>query len=365
MTEQNTQLMQEVNDARNEIKTDTYQMSIGEIISLYQAGDINLAPAYQRLFRWKDEQKTNFIESLIIGIPVPPIFVAQKEDGKWDIVDGVQRVSTILQLTGDLNGQKLFDLTSCKYLPSIEGLTWETLPAEIQRLIKRSKLTLNIILTKNSIKAQYEVFQRLNTGGLHLSEQEIRNCLIIMSNENFYNEINRFKDDAGFKGITLLSTEQNEQEFRMELILRYLIAKYRKTNFEEYKLHSMLVSEFIDSETLALINDPHFNLTSELEILQRTSDLLFTKLGPTAFAKYWIDKQSFDNKFNLQVFEALLPGLASNIDRLGSKSTTELKEIIKGLCCQPSYVLATGRGIKALKRFKDLTDLSFQYFGTV
>lgn len=365
MPDSKEQLIVEVNNARNDIKTDTYQMSIGEIISLYQDKDLNLAPAYQRLFRWKCEQKTNFIESIIIGIPIPPIFVAQKEDGKWDIVDGVQRISTILQLTGDLHGQDPLKLASCKYLPSIENFTWQTLPAELQRIIKRSKLTINIILTQNSIKAQYEVFQRLNTGGVHLSDQEIRNCLIIMSNEDFYNQINEFKEDASFKGITPLSEEQEEQEFRMELILRYLIAKFRRTNFSEYKLNSTLVSEFIDSETLSLITDSAFNLTSELERLKRASEFLFSKLGNAAFAKYSVEKDAFDNKFNLQVFEALLPGLATNIERFEQQSDTQLKETIKNLCSNTSYITATGRGIKVLKRFKDLTELSFQHLTNV
>lgn len=73
------QLLKELELGRKEIKTDSYSMSIGEIINLYKDGELELTPAYQRLFRWEDEQKSKFIESILLGIPLPPIFVAQKE----------------------------------------------------------------------------------------------------------------------------------------------------------------------------------------------------------------------------------------------------------------------------------------------
>lgn len=92
-----------------------------------------------------------FIESILIGIPIPEIFVAQKKDGKWDIVDGVQRISTLLQLVGELPDHDPLVLEATKYLPSLEGMTWETMPADAKRLLKRARIGVNIILTENSI----------------------------------------------------------------------------------------------------------------------------------------------------------------------------------------------------------------------
>lgn len=177
---------------------DSYDMSVGEIISLYKDGDLKLNPAYQRLFRWDEDHKTNFVESILIGIPIPEIFVAQKEDGKWDIVDGVQRISTLLQLVGELPDRKPLVLHGTGYLPSLEGMTWETMPSDAKRLLKRARIGVNIILTENSIQSQYDLFQRLNTGGVSLESQEIRNCLIIMLNETYYNKINELKTYENF-----------------------------------------------------------------------------------------------------------------------------------------------------------------------
>src|SRR6476659_2651337 len=89
-----------------QIRTDSYQMSIGELINLYRDNELDVHPEFQRIYRWTDIQKTRLIESILLGIPLPPIFVAQRSDGVWDVVDGVQRLSTILQFVGMLKDEE-------------------------------------------------------------------------------------------------------------------------------------------------------------------------------------------------------------------------------------------------------------------
>src|ERR1700687_3774158 len=123
-------LEDEISTKRKEIRTDGYPMSIGEWISMYEKDEIDIHPEFQRFFRWTEAQKTNLIESILLGIPIPPIFVSQRPDGVWDVVDGLQRLSTIYQFLGileDENG-KLVDplvLEPTKYLPSLESKRWE------------------------------------------------------------------------------------------------------------------------------------------------------------------------------------------------------------------------------------------------
>lgn len=90
-------LQKEIEEKRKEIVVDSYPMSIGEIMNIYKEGELDVHPEFQRFFRWNDEQKTKLIESILLGIPLPPIFVFQKKNGKWDVIDGQQRLSTILQ----------------------------------------------------------------------------------------------------------------------------------------------------------------------------------------------------------------------------------------------------------------------------
>ncbi len=95
-------LEQELSRARKNVVTDGYEMSIGEIVGLYEKEELVINPAFQRYFRWDASRKTKFIESLLLGIPIPPIFVFQTDAGIWELVDGLQRVSTLLEFMGVL-----------------------------------------------------------------------------------------------------------------------------------------------------------------------------------------------------------------------------------------------------------------------
>jgi uncharacterized protein with ParB-like and HNH nuclease domain len=95
-------LSEEIAQAKRLVRTDAYQMSIGEIVSMYDNREIIIDPEFQRLFRWNNSQKSKLIESLLLGIPLPSIFVFEKDDGSWELIDGLQRISTILEFMGKL-----------------------------------------------------------------------------------------------------------------------------------------------------------------------------------------------------------------------------------------------------------------------
>jgi len=99
-------LIEEIKLKSKEISTDSYSMSIGELVSMYKDGELNIHPEFQRFYRWKPEQKSRFIESILLGIPIPSIFVSQDPTGKWEVIDGLQRISTILQTMGELKNNE-------------------------------------------------------------------------------------------------------------------------------------------------------------------------------------------------------------------------------------------------------------------
>jgi len=213
------------------IKTDSYQMSIGELLNLYRDRELDVHPEFQRVFRWTDTQKTRLIESILLGIPIPPIFVAQRTDGVWDVVDGVQRLSTIFQFVGELkdeNGKAVSPLVleKTKFLPSLEGYTWsgdKPFAKEHQLYIKRAKIDVNIVLKESDEKSKYELFMRLNTGGSALTAQEVRNCLMIMAYPEAYEWINSLSEVADFTSAVSLSDNDVQEQYPMELVTRFLL----------------------------------------------------------------------------------------------------------------------------------------------
>ena len=183
-------LQDEIKKAKKEIVSDGYDMSVGEIISLYKEGDMIIDPYFQRLFRWEKEQKTKFIESLLLGIPIPPIFVFQ---GIWELIDGLQRLSTIFEFAGILRLPKgetatPMSLGSAGFIPSLAGKYWNSTSDQedngIGRInqfeMRRARIRVEILRKESDPFVKYELFQRLNTGGAKLSEQEVRNCMTVM-----------------------------------------------------------------------------------------------------------------------------------------------------------------------------------------
>ena len=154
-------------------------------------------------------QKTRLIESLLLNIPIPPIFVSQRIDGVWDVVDGLQRLSSIFQFVGiykDENGSVMQPLTleGTKLLPNLKGKKFEDSnendsfsPAE-QRYLKRAKISFNILLTESDQSSKYELFQRLNTGGTALSDQEVRNCIMVMTNPDLFKKMSSLANSTDF-----------------------------------------------------------------------------------------------------------------------------------------------------------------------
>lgn len=224
-----TELEIELDEARRAIHTDGYPMSIGELTNLYRDGELVIRPPYQRLFRWDESQKSRLIESILIGIPLPSIFVAQDDDGKWELVDGLQRVSTLLQLQGLLPKEEYPPLTlvGTKYLPSLEGASWESEGGPIltsaQRLdIKRAKIDIKIVQRGSDPKTKFDLFQRLNSFGSKLSNQEVRNAQLVGVNSDFVEWLQELASTPSFESLLRLPESDKDKKYDEELVLRFL-----------------------------------------------------------------------------------------------------------------------------------------------
>src|SRR5260221_213933 len=112
----------QLNDQKRKVDFDSYDLSVKELVSMFDEGIINIAPEYQRQFRWREDRQSKFIESVLLGIPVPSLFMAANPDGKWEVIDGVQRLSTLIHFAGSPAAQKKLQLKDCLRLTELEQL---------------------------------------------------------------------------------------------------------------------------------------------------------------------------------------------------------------------------------------------------
>lgn len=174
---------------RQKIDVENFDLTIREIISMVRSGEIKRSPSYQRKFRWKAEDESRLIESLLLGIPVPNVFVATNPDGSWELVDGLQRVSTILHFVLDASEEKdlvliqemartkSLELSGLDKLSAFNGQRFNSLPQPLQFLFLKRQFRVTALSDKSDHSARFDLFERLNRGGIALSPQEVRDCV--------------------------------------------------------------------------------------------------------------------------------------------------------------------------------------------
>jgi len=365
-------LQQEIENMSKSIKTDNYPMSIGELSNLYIEGDLNISPVYQRMFRWDITQQSALIESILLGIPIPPIYVYQNEKGQWNLIDGQQRLSSIFKFMGILKGDpespndslnEASELVKTKFLPALKGKYWNneneenSLTDAQRRYIKRSKLLIIIIDKSSDEFAQYEMFQRLNTGGSHLSPQEIRNCILVMKNETVYSILKDLSQYDNFMNAAPISEKDSEEQGYLELVVKYMVLRYSKFEVSD----SDNYNNFLTDEILVLINDKIIDFEKERKLFKQTFDLVFKVMDENAFKKFDTEKQKNIGAVLVGAYEAIIPGLTENIDYY-SNHEQELKEKINNIYEDESYLAATKRGVRPVGRIKRLVIFSKEIF---
>jgi hypothetical protein len=220
---------------RNSLKTDRLDMSFGELMNMYEDGDLFISPEYQRVFRWSNFQQTRFIESVLLGIPIPPIFVAEDGNGKWEVVDGLQRISTIFAFFGLLTSmpnKNRSTLTQGELINELENVTIDTLPIKLKTTIKRAVCRVEVVRWDSVEDIRYELFNRLNTGASPLSDQEIRNCIFRAYSIDFNETLRTIAKNEDFINVIAVSERKQEEMFLEELALRFFAFKHFDGEFK-------------------------------------------------------------------------------------------------------------------------------------
>lgn len=354
-------LDEEIDARRAEIRSDGYPMSIGELISIYRDDELDIHPEFQRFYRWSDEQKSRLIESLLLGIPIPSIFVSQRDDGVWDVIDGLQRLSTIFQFVGRLKDDSgnLVDpliLKKTKYLPSLEGKRWDdddpslSIGSANQLIIRRAKIDVKIILRESSESSKYELFQRLNTGGSQLSDQELRNAILVMVNPDAFRWIENLATDENFQDCIALSDRMLSERYDLELVTRFLVFR----NLEESQLGSIGdVGEFLTDSILELSSRDRFQEVKrvEEEAFKVTFASLAASLGDRSFRKYDTAKKRYLGGFLISAFEPIALGIGYNFCGYSRRSCSKrISNRGKKLWSDRKFLRHSGAGVRASTR---------------
>ncbi len=207
------------------IKIRTIPILVGQLVDRIKYGEIELVPDFQRHARiWNPMRRSRLIESLLLKIPIPVFYVAADEDDNWSVVDGVQRMTTIYEyVTGGL------PLIGLQYLIKLDGCKHDALSRPLQRRISETQLIINVIEPGTPPEVMFNVFLRINTGGLSLNGQEIRHALNPGPVREYLEELAKSREFI--RAAPLSETGKNRMQDR-ECVLRFLA--FRIESWESY-----------------------------------------------------------------------------------------------------------------------------------
>jgi hypothetical protein len=348
-------LKEQIEEQRNLLSTDRLDLSFGEIMRMYEDGDIIIRPAFQRYFRWSIEQRSSFIESILLGIPIPPIFVAANDKGVWELVDGLQRVSTMLSFFGvlksedeGLKGKNNWVLIAGDKVEALEGFTYETMPELFRRSLKRAACRVEILNWNSNYDMRFELFKRLNTGGALLTEQEIRNCIYRDISTEFNDFLKAISGNQNFLELISLEDEKIGQLYHEELALRFVSLFENKENVKTG------LSQHMTTFMQTALGNKNFDYKKQTIIFEN----LFTLLGP-------LGKDIFRRRgrFITTIYDIVTVGVAENYDFYKDQSPQIIRDKIEQNKAEIDEIIKSSSGNGQRSRIVDRLNMAQRIFG--
>jgi hypothetical protein len=235
-------LSDQLDRQKRTVSYDMYDMTVRQLIDMVAGGLIDISPEYQRHFVWDHDRESELIESIYLGIPVPSLYMAANRDGTWEVVDGVQRLSTLIHFCGGIESLTKIKrptsliLSNLRKLPTFNGRTFAKLPPALQINFQLRPVRVTTLNDKSDIAVRYDLFERLNTGGVLLHPQEIRNSVI---RGRFRDQLKELAIDPNFRKVVKLADNEQKSAAYEECVLRFFAYS------ERYKLFDHSVKEFL------------------------------------------------------------------------------------------------------------------------
>lgn len=282
-----------------------HDFSVRELVRMLVDSELNIAPAYQRKYRWKPEGASIFIESILLGLPIPPIFVATDTGYQWEVVDGVQRLSSLLLFCApDPESLNLIDrdnylkLEGLQKLTQLNALKFSDFPRQIQLYFNRQPLKVISLTDKSDPSVRFDLFERLNAGAISLSPQEVRACIY---RGEFNSFLERLAGIPQFESLLKLDAAADKDGTAEEEVLKYFAYKNVPEKF------SGRVKEFLNNYMESA--NSQFDYEHEEDIFRKAVSFLYEATEGQAFLR-----RGTSTTPTVQ-FEACLVGAAKIIER--------------------------------------------------
>lgn len=238
------------------IFTNKAEFPVAHLHKLYKRGRLNLQPDFQRQFVWDSAKASSLIESLLLDVPIPVVYLSEDNDGVLSVIDGQQRLCSIFSfIDGHFPDGKSFPLSQLRILRTLNGKSFRDIGSTDQDKLELSTLSTIIIKKESDPELRFDIFERLNTGSIKLNDQELRNCIY---RGNYLNLLKQLATDSEFRYLIGLKAPDKRMK-DVEYVLRFA-AFYHQTYLkypnsmkfflnQEMKIYQTITQEQIDDFT--------------------------------------------------------------------------------------------------------------------
>ena len=238
-----TTIQAQLDAQRRKVDVDNLTMTVRELLNMVERSEIRRAPTYQRKFIWNEEEESRLIESVLLGLPIPNLFFATNVDGSWEVVDGLQRISTLIHFAPpseaaleEIGKNGPLELRGLTKLDAFNGRTYQDLPTPLQLVFTKRGLGITALSDKSDPEARFDTFERLNRGAVALTPQEVRACIY---RGPFNDLLRELAYSQPFLSMVKLQRRNQENATREELVLKFF-AYYEARNEFEGAVHNFL-----------------------------------------------------------------------------------------------------------------------------
>lgn len=335
------------------IVTETNREKIPNFVKALDNADyMQVRPFYQRRDRWEEVRQSKLIESFIMNIPVPPLFIYEKEFNKYEVMDGQQRITA---LKAFYNGE--FKLKGLEIWKDLNGRTYSTLPSQVRQGLDRRSISYIVVLKESTqdeeeaVFLRQTVFQRLNTGGVALEAQEVRNCIFQGVFNDLLIELTQLDSFRAAFGLPKFSSDETEpnaeiKKFPMyqkladaEMVLRFFALRH----YEHYQKGMQgFLSIYMNRMSSATSKE-----LSELKVIfEKTINTVYEVFKEHTFNGYSIEKDTWDKQPHKALFDCVMIGFAENIEHSSTliRKRAEIVSGTKDLIVRNEPGTFTGRG---------------------
>lgn len=260
---------------------------LSTIKDMFDDGEIIPQPDYQRDFVYDDIKASKLVESALMGIPIPTIYLCEENDGTYSVIDGQQRMTSFVKFL-----KNEFKLKKLEELKELNGLFFKDLDKNVQRTIKNTSLN-TIVLTKESQDLKYEIFARLNQGSVALTKQELRNCIF---RGPFNNMLENIVDTN--KHLTELFINPNNRKKYQGFVLRFFALR----NFADY---GSSIDKTMNAYMAKHQYDDEKSIIEHKKLFTGTIDIIKQILGKDAFCAFDRQHNLFMSKFSGSVYDSI------------------------------------------------------------